>query len=413
MTIRFAARTDVGKVREGNEDSYLVREPVFVVADGMGGHLAGDVASQIAVDVITEETERGDGDKDALVSAIKRANAEIFEKSQNDPNLSGMGTTCTMVVVAGSEARVAHVGDSRAYILRDGTLTQLTDDHTLVNRMVKEGRLRPEDADRHPQRSIITRALGVDANVKVDYRTLQLKQGDRLLLCSDGLTSMISAGSIQRVLGEAADPEMAADDLVRLANDAGGEDNITVVIIDFASQGNGSAPVASATRTSATRTPTPVSREPRDPVRIDTSAPPGLEPVRAYQPPREWPKRILAWVLSIALVLAGLYFGVNFFLDRAWFVGANDDGFVSIYQGIPEEVAGLDLKEELNATSVSLDDLPEFLREDVEAGIKVDSEDEARAKVRDLQERAQELDEEQERDKQERRADRNRKRNNN
>jgi protein phosphatase len=386
-----------------------VREPVFVVADGMGGHLAGDVASQIAVDVITEETDRGDGDKDALVQAIKRANAEIFEKSQNDANLSGMGTTCTMVFVAGSEARVAHVGDSRAYLLRDGALTQLTDDHTLVNRMVKEGRLRPEDAERHPQRSIITRALGVDANVKVDYRTLDLKPGDRLLLCSDGLTSMISAGSIQRVLGEATDPETAADDLVRLANDAGGEDNITVVIIDFtSSRGNGSAPVATATRTS-----TPVARSPGDPVRIDTSAPPGLEPVRAYQPPREWPKRLLAWVLSIALVLAGLYFGVNFFLDRAWFVGANDDGMVAIYQGIPEEVAGLDLKEELNATSVKLDDLPEFLREDVEAGIKVDSEDEARAKVRDLQERVQAEEEEQERDTQERRADRNRKRNNN
>jgi protein phosphatase len=210
-------------------------------------------------------------------------------------------------------------------------------------------------------------------------------------------------------LAEAGDVETAADDLIRLANDAGGEDNITVVIIDFTASGNGSAPTPA---TAAVATARPASRTPRDPVRIDTSAPPGLEPVRAYKPPREWPKRLLAWVLSIALLLAGAYFAVNFFLDRAWFVGANDDGFVTIYQGIPEEVAGLDLKEELNATTVALDDLPEFLREDVQEGIKVDSEDEARAKVRDLQERVEEP-EEPAREREDRQTNRRKKRNNN
>ena len=178
MTLRFAAKTDVGRVREGNEDSYLVREPVFVVADGMGGHLAGtsprSSRSTSSPKTWMPEPRRR---QDSLVNAVKHANAAIFKKSQSDANLSGMGTTCTLVYVADGEARLAHVGDSRAYILRDGKLTQLTDDHTLVNRMVKEGRLRPEDAERHPQRSIITRALGIDENVKVDYKTLDTEAG--------------------------------------------------------------------------------------------------------------------------------------------------------------------------------------------------------------------------------------------
>lgn len=411
MTLRFAARSDVGRVREGNEDSYLVREPLFVVADGMGGHLAGDVASRLAVEVITEETEGSNGEKESLVNAVKRANEAIFEKSSTDTNLSGMGTTCTMVFIADGEARVAHVGDSRAYLLRDGRLTQVTDDHTLVNRMVKEGRLRPEDAERHPQRSIITRALGVDATVKVDYKTLKLQQGDRLLLCSDGLNSMIGAPSIQRVLQEATDPETAADDLVRLANDAGGEDNITVVIVEVTGIENGSSSESSA----ATATPVPASTRAvaREPVRIDTSAPAGLEPVRRYREPRRWPKKLLGWILGIALLLVGAYFALNFFLDRAWFVGANEDGFVAIYQGIPEEVAGLDLKDEMNATTIVVSDLPEFLREDVHEGIKVDSEDDARAKVRDLQSRVQEEEGPERRTTRDRDRDRNQQEKNN
>jgi protein phosphatase len=310
---------------------------------------------------------------------VRHANAAIFKKSQSDANLAGMGTTCTLIHVADGEARLAHVGDSRAYILRDGKLTQLTDDHTLVNRMVKEGRLRPEDAERHPQRSIITRALGIDENVKVDYRTLSLKPGDRLLLCSDGLSSMIDARVIQGVLSETADPDDAAETLVQRANEAGGEDNITVVVVDFSNPGNGSAAGPA------------VKRVAREPVRIDTSAPPGLEPVRMARAPRRWPKKLLAWVaVLVALGVAGFLIA-NYFLDRAWFVGVNDDGFVAVYQGIPEEVAGLDLKDEIETTTVALTDLPQFLRPNLAEGIKYDSEEEARDQVVQLKERAEAL----------------------
>ena len=378
MNVRFAGKSDVGKIREANEDSYLASEPLFAVADGMGGHLAGDVASRIAIDVLTQDIDaNGPGDRDSLVNAVKHANSEIFEKSRTDANLSGMGTTCTLLYVVDGEARIAHVGDSRAYLLRNSNLSQLTDDHTLVNRMVKEGRLRPEEAERHPQRSIITRALGVDENVKVDYRTLDLQAGDRILICSDGLTSMIDTSTIQNVLGEASDPEPAADRLIDLANEAGGEDNITVVLVDVTEEGSRPA-VASA----------PAERVVREPVRTDPRPTPS-EPVQASRGPRRWLRRLILWLVALAVLAAGGFYLVTFLLERSWFVGANEDGYVAIYQGIPEEVAGLDLKDEQDATAIPVDDLPEFLREDVEEGIKVESEDDAREKVADLRERAQ------------------------
>lgn len=378
MNVRYAAKSDVGKVREGNEDSYLVSEPLFAVADGMGGHLAGDVASRIAVEVLTKDIDSArSGDRDSLVSAVKHANSAIFEKSQSDSDLSGMGTTCTLLYVVDGEARIAHVGDSRAYLLRKDNLSQLTDDHTLVNRMVKEGRLRPEDAERHPQRSIITRALGVDASVKVDYRTLGLEPGDRILICSDGLTSMLDVATIRQVLAETSDLESAADRLIELANDAGGEDNITVVLVDVTEDGSGSS--------TGSATAQPVVREP---VRTDPRSP-SSEPARATRSPRRWLRRLLVWIVALAVLVVGGYFLVDVLLDRSWFVGANDDGYVAIYQGIPEEVAGLDLKDEEAATMIPVGDLPEFLREDVEEGIKVGSQAEAKAKVADLRIRAQ------------------------
>jgi PPM family protein phosphatase len=380
VSLRYAAKSDVGRVRQGNEDSYLVQEPLFVVADGMGGHLAGDVASRMAVDVLMHDLDtRTDVDREALVSAVQHANEVIFEESQNNPDLSGMGTTCTAVYLNGREARIAHVGDSRAYLLRSGTLSQLTDDHTLVNRMVKEGRIRPEDAERHPQRSIITRALGVDSSVKVDYKTLDLNGGDRLLLCSDGLTSMIDVSTIKRVLGESDDLDGAAERLVHLANEAGGEDNITVVLVHVL---DGEAAPA---QTKGPSTSIPVTREP---ARTDLEVRPERPSASSVARPGRWLRRLVVWLLALAVVGIGGYFAVDYFLDRAWYVGTNEDGFVTIYQGIPEEVLGLDLKDEVRATAISVDDLPEFLREDVEESIKVDSEEDARAKVADLRARA-------------------------
>lgn len=376
MTIRYAAKTDVGRVRQVNEDSLLVREPLFAVADGMGGHAAGDVASKIAIETLTTDVD-GAGDRDTLVGAVQRANSVIFERGQTDPTTSGMGTTCTVVYISGDEARFAHVGDSRAYLLRGGKLAQVTEDHTLVNRMVKEGRLRAEEAERHPQRNVITRALGIDSNVKVDYSTIDLHPGDRILICSDGLSGMLDATTIQRTLSEERDPQVVADRLIDLANDAGGEDNITAVIVDVTEAG-GEAPPSRAAAPVREETPRP------------QAAVPPPEPVRATSS-RRWPRRLVGWGLGLAVLGVGGYFLVTYLLSNAWFVGANDDGMVTIYQGIPEEIAGLDLKDEKTTSNVAVEDLPDFLQEDIEEGIKVDSEDDARTKVADLKERAREL----------------------
>ncbi|MEA2477113.1 MAG: family protein phosphatase, partial [Actinomycetota bacterium] len=234
MTVRYGVATDVGRVREGNEDSYLVDAPLFVVADGMGGHVAGDVASATAVEVLDERSSSmRASEPSSLESAIKEANVAIFKKAQSDAALRGMGTTCTLLMIDGSNAQFAHVGDSRAYLFRQGKLSQITEDHTLVNRMVAEGRIDEDEARHHPQRSVITRALGVDSDVQVDLVSLRLEDGDRILLCSDGLTTMLENPDVSQVLSNENDPQAAAENLIHAANAAGGEDNITAIVIVF------------------------------------------------------------------------------------------------------------------------------------------------------------------------------------
>jgi protein phosphatase len=362
VRLNVGSRSDVGKVRQANEDSFVVQEPLFAVADGMGGHLAGDVASQTAVGVITERAGTATlDDPQTLSSLLRAANRAIFEKSRSDPTLRGMGTTCTLVMIADGHAEIAHVGDSRAYLLRAGELTQLTEDHTLVSRMVKEGRLREEEAANHPQRSIITRALGVDADVEVDLEPVELTPGDRLLLNSDGLTSMVGPDRVKQVLVDEPDPQAAADRLVGIANDAGGEDNITVLVIDVADdaddrpRGEGAASVRQETQ-------------------------PGGEPAERAR----WPRAVLVALVAVLVIGGGGYAAARYFLNNSFFVGANDAGYVAIYRGIPDEIAGLDLKSEEEETDVPLTDLPEFKQEDVTEGIKVDSLDDAQATVANL-----------------------------
>lgn len=190
MRVRTGARSDIGRLRQRNEDAYLIKEQLFVVADGMGGHRGGDVASALALEIIESSTS-GEATPGALVDEIKRANRAVLERGESDRDLRGMGTTLTGVLAEDARAHVVHVGDSRAYLLRGGTLQQLTEDHTLVQRMVREGRLTEHEAAQHPQRSILTRALGVDEDIPVDELSLDIHPGDRLLLCTDGLTSMV------------------------------------------------------------------------------------------------------------------------------------------------------------------------------------------------------------------------------
>src|SRR4051794_40390261 len=227
-------RTDTGRQRDANEDSYFAESPVFAVADGMGGAQAGEVASRLAAESF-DTVQRGTESPEAYLRAIaKTANARIHRVSQSDKSRSGMGTTLTAALVEGDEVGFAHVGDSRAYLFRDGNLRLLTSDHSLVEELRRQGRLTDEQAEGHPQRSIITRALGPEGAVEVDTMTFSARPGDVFLLCSDGLTTMVKDDRIAEILAAADDLDSAVDQLVREANDAGGRDNITAVAFRLA-----------------------------------------------------------------------------------------------------------------------------------------------------------------------------------
>src|SRR6266511_4221226 len=230
MKVRVGAATDVGRARERNEDSLLAAPPLYAVADGMGGHRGGNVASQLALTVLAR---LGDGSWDRLADQVREANRAILERSRGDRSLSGMGTTITAAFMEGDDVHLAHVGDSRAYLFRDGELHRLTEDHTLVHRMALEGKITEAEEENHPQRSILIRALGVEEPVEVDEVPVRVVPGDRVLLCSDGLHSMVGEEEIEEIFRTASDPQEAAERLVESANRAGGLDNVTVVVLDF------------------------------------------------------------------------------------------------------------------------------------------------------------------------------------
>lgn len=375
MKLASGARTDVGRVRAGNEDSYFVDSPLFVIADGMGGHAAGDVASATAVEVIQEKRDEiSSTDPETLSNVIREANRAIWSRSADDTNLRGMGTTCTMILVADSEAKVAHVGDSRAYLFHDGEIRQITDDHTLVGRLVREGKLRPEEAARHPQRSMVTRALGVDEDVEVDLFSLALEEGDRLLICSDGLSGMVSEDEMTEILNSESDPQRAADVLVDRANEAGGEDNITVIVIDVGAESSSAPEVAEHRSDLGER------------VMTDPAADTGYHRAVEVAPKkRRWGRRLLVAFVVLAFLAAGGFVAAKYAIDNSWFIGVDEQGTVAIYRGIPDEIAGLTFSEVHDRSTIDIDQLPAFKRDEVENGIKVDSLEEAEATLSDLE----------------------------
>jgi len=365
MKVSAAAATDIGLVREGNEDSYLVDEPLFAVADGMGGHRGGEVASQLALETVEKLFQKGTGD---LAEQVQEANRAVFERSVEDRKVAGMGTTLTAALVEGDRIRLAHVGDSRAYLLRDGELRRLTEDHTLVHRMVTEGEISEEEAEAHPQRSVLTRALGVDMVVDVDDDVVQVRSGDRLLLCTDGLTGMVSEEEIKEMLQGIADPSEAAERLVRRANEAGGVDNITVVVLDFSDDGraqdgpaqDGEAPVA----------------RPKAPAEKPAQAPRR----RAFP----W-MRMAIWAgAAVAVIVLGLV-GLRAYLDTQWYVGVSE-GNVAVYRGIPAEVAGFRLHHVVVETTIPAE-VAESLalyRDRLDQGITADDREAANAIVEQI-----------------------------
>ena len=234
MRIRAGASTDVGRVRQNNEDSHLVSPPLYAVADGMGGGAAGEVASGLAMHTLQEFVQSGNGHPPTLSEWVVAANRAIFERASERPDEAGMGTTITAVLAEDDRLRLAHVGDSRAYLLRDGDLVQLTEDHTRVNRMLREGLLTQDEAAVHPQRNVVTRALGIGATVQVDETEVRVRDGDRLLLCSDGLTDLVTEDEIAAILRSFPADEAACRSLVDLALERGGRDNVTVIVASFA-----------------------------------------------------------------------------------------------------------------------------------------------------------------------------------
>lgn len=376
--VAWGACSDVGLVRRVNEDSKCHEYPLFAVADGMGGHSAGDVASALAIETIAERI----GQSESLSDAVRAANKVIFRRASQEPELSGMGTTLTAMVAGDTTAHIAHVGDSRAYLLRDGELSRLTQDHTVVGRLVQQGKIQPEDADRHPQRSYLERALGVDSDVEVDVYVLDFKPHDRVLLCSDGLFGMVDDDLIASVLADQSDPQRAADQLCEAAVKAGGNDNVTTVIVDFLQQGRpgAAAPLTGQQPATGVRTDTgPLSGGSASAHSVPASAPPGdSRGLNAAQPPEKSPRpkhqgwRVLRYASVVVVVLAAGAFAARMTLQGSWYVGSND-GKVSIFTGVPGTLGGLTFSELQRETEVEVEDIPEPHRGRLEEGIKADS----------------------------------------
>ncbi len=374
------AGTDTGRQRRANEDSLLARAPLFVVADGMGGAQAGEVASRIAVESFQGGISDGAHPEHELAELARSANERIHTLSHSNAEQAGMGTTLTALYVGEHEVAIAHVGDSRAYCLRDGKLLRLTDDHTLVDELMRQGRLTPEEAVEHPQRSVITRALGPEGAVDVDTRSFQARGGDVYLLCSDGLTTMVPEQDIAAVLN--AHPRLpdAGEALIRAANDAGGRDNVTVLLVRLEEVGVSAPDGAGAGDTvigmpAVPSTPDTAAHEaagkgdalgasagvPADPGEGGDAGPSASGggsatavatqvPTRRRLPRHPGPsprRRRLRWrgpglgamvatLVVLGLIAAGAYIA----LQNVYFIGTDARGLVTLYQGVPYQLPG-------------------------------------------------------------------------
>jgi serine/threonine protein phosphatase PrpC len=374
-------RTDPGRARRVNEDSFFARAPLFAVADGVGGAQAGEVASHLAVQVIEQGLpERGGSIEERLRDLVEEANSKINALSRTDDQRAGMASTLTVAYVGEHELSVAHVGDSRLYRLREDTFERLTDDHSLVEELVRQGKLTPQEADEHPQRSIITRALGLEVGVQTDSHTWPARDGDVYLICSDGLTSMVPEERVAEIIGRESSLHQAGRALVDAANAAGGRDNITVVLFrleDVGTAARGSddtteheaVPAAAAAATAPGEdAPAPTARRDEAPAATTTTTEPAASPRRPRAPraPREQhpagrrrrrlrvPTGLLVSLFFLlAILLSGWYAS-----QTVYFVGS-DDGFVSVYRGLPYDLpAGLDLYSVNYTSGVPVSELP-------------------------------------------------------
>jgi len=342
----FGSRTDVGCVRDHNEDSLVVAPPLFAVADGMGGHAAGEVASEIAVNVLAELAPK-DLDGAALEHAVEEANHEIIRAARDGRGREGMGTTLTACMLENERLIIAQVGDSRAYLLHHGKLQQLTRDHSLMADMIEAGQLTPEEARHHPQRSVITRALGSDPNTRPDMYEINVETGDRLLVCSDGLSSMIEDEQIEAVMRRVPDPQRCASQLVNEAIAAGGHDNVTVIVSNVT----------------------------------------GFAEKRRRKLARKTKFSVALVLVLFLAILGGGAWGVHTWLHTTAYLG-EDNGKVAVYEGIPADFLGMHLYKQQEVTDVSVDSLQPGTASRLHQGIRVDNMDAAHDLVQQYRDEA-------------------------
>lgn len=385
MRLEAQGITDVGRRRSGNEDGMLVNDELglLAVADGMGGHQAGEVASATALESLRASVASGM----AIREAIETANTAVYEKASGDSAYAGMGTTLTAgTLAAGDTLILGHVGDSRAYLLRDRELRQITEDHSLVEEMVRDGRLTKEQAEHHPQRSVITRALGVDPDVDVDVFPIDLRDGDRILLCSDGLTTMVPEDVIAEILLEETDARRAADRLIAAANAAGGEDNVTAVIADFVPDRAGAPPPAAPVRP-AGRTTERTEKAPR--------------------PRRRWARAAL--IALPVLLIIGIAVGATAWYARSNYYVGLDGTTVTVFRGLPDGLLVWDPTVE-RTTELEVDQLTEAQRRDLEDGKQFSSVSSANEYVERLEDSAKETERERQREQEQAQEEREQRR---
>ena len=332
-TLMWGARSDVGCVRSHNEDSYLVQSPLFCVCDGMGGHAAGEVASSIAVETISKTAPHA-AEPALLAAAVEAANAAVIEAAGNGVGRPGMGCTATAAYIEDSTIAIAHVGDSRAYLMHEGTLIRITRDHSYVEELVDAGEITADEARTHPNRSVITRALGSDPAMYADHFALNIEKGDRLILCSDGMSGMLPDNEIETIVQQSSTAQICTDNLVDAALAAGGADNVTVIVVDVVDDGQ--------------------LRQARK--RRRRNAIIGAAAVLV----------VLALIAGIAI--AGI--------STSYYIGANGDT-VAVYRGVPESFLGFELHWLEDETSIKLEDLPEDTQRRIAEGISQESLEEA------------------------------------
>lgn len=396
LRLDWASATDTGRMRAGNEDAVVADDDLFAVADGMGGHAGGEIASNLALEAMQRRVAT-----DGLVGAALAANEAILERASKDPTLRGMGTTLCALALVDDEGRqhveIVNVGDSRAYLYRDGALQQITEDHNLVAQLEREGQLTPEEARIHPQRNIITRVLGNDPDVEVDSFPVDPFRGDRFVLCSDGLFSEVEDDEIARVLRTHADPQNAVGELVRLANERGGRDNISVVVVDVVDDGDkardasqqlgpSSSPVRATPVADLDEETAPKSRRRAvagpladDDADDDTDAPVG----------RRFTWRAALFVVVLAAIVLAAAGSIWWYGRNTYYVGV-DAARVAIFRGKPGGVLWIDPTLE-QRTKLKMSDVPPARREDLRAGREEPTLAAARRYVANLREQAKEL----------------------